>query len=113
MNIKDGHWSEYMEYCKENQLMPSDYGFRRYVKERHTIVLVGGPREEKDVLKVVVKDGCELAFEQYCEENWIFCKAYPIEILKTRYRAECKPEQLKGAEHLIVSVEDMPTLTLS
>lgn len=83
---------------------------------KHTVVVVGGPKEEqaaKDILKVVVKDGCEQDFEKYCEENGIFCRAYPIEVLKTRYRAECRPEQLKGAEHFIVSIEDMPMLTLS
>lgn len=67
----------------------------------------------RDILKVTVKDGCEQAFEKYCKDNDIFCRAYPIEVLKTRYRAECKPEQIKGADYLIVSVEDMPMMTLS
>lgn len=68
---------------------------------------------DRDILKVTVKDGCEQDFENYCKDNNIFCRAYPIEILKTRYRAECKPKQLKGAEMLIVKVEDMPVMTLS
>ena len=65
---------------------------------------------KKNILKVVVKDGCEQEFEKYCKENGIFCRAYPLEILKTRYRAECKPEQLKGAEKFIKSIKDMPIL---
>lgn len=70
-------------------------------------------RREADIFKVVVRDGHEQDFEQYCKENGIFCRAYPMEVLKTRYRVECTPEQLKGAEHIIVSVEDMAILTLS
>lgn len=66
---------------------------------------------KKDILKVVVKDGCEQDFEKYCKENGIFYRSYPLEILKTRYRAECKTEQLKGAENLIISIKDMPTLS--
>lgn len=69
-------------------------------------------KKGKDILKVRVKDGCEKDFEEYCKQNNIFCRAYPLEILKTRYRAECKREQLQGAEHLIISVEDMPRVTL-
>lgn len=68
---------------------------------------------KKDILKVIVKEGHEQDFEKYCKENNIFCRAYPLEILKTRYRAECKQEQLKGAEKFIISIEDMPTLTVS
>lgn len=67
----------------------------------------------KNVLKVTVKDGFERAFEKYCEEKKIFCKAYPIEILKNHYRAECTPGQLEGAKNIITSIEDMPVLILS
>jgi hypothetical protein len=67
---------------------------------------------DRNVLKVTVKDGCEEQFENYCKDKGIFCRAYPIDILKTRYRAECKPEQLKDAEMLIVKIEDMPTMVL-
>lgn len=65
------------------------------------------------ILKVIVKDGCEQDFEKYCKENNIFCKVYPIEILKTRYRAECTFEQLKNAEMFIISIEHMPMMSIS
>lgn len=65
---------------------------------------------QKDILKVIVKDGHEQEFEKYCNDNSIFCRAYPLEILKTRYRVECKPEQLKGAVKFIKNIKDMPTL---
>lgn len=68
---------------------------------------------KKDVLKVRVKNGKENEFENYCKENDIYCRSYPTKSLKSVYRAECKSEQLKGAELLIKSVEDMPKLTLS
>lgn len=68
---------------------------------------------KENILKVILKDGCEQKFEKYCAENNIFCRAYPLEILKTRYRVECKAEQLKGAEMCIKSIRDMPILTAS
>ncbi|WP_077832799.1 hypothetical protein [Clostridium felsineum] len=67
---------------------------------------------KKDVLKVIVKEGRGQDFEKYCKEKGIFCRRYSLEMLKTRYRAECKLEQLKGAEIFIKSVEDMPKATL-
>lgn len=68
---------------------------------------------KQDVLQVTVKSGCEQEFENYCNTHGIFYKSFPIEIPKTIYRAECNPEQLNGAEALIVKIEDMPVLTLS
>jgi hypothetical protein len=67
----------------------------------------------KDILKVHVKDGCELEFEEYCEDHGIFCRVFPSKALKTVYRAECKAWELNGAEKLIKSIEDMPIMKLS
>jgi hypothetical protein len=64
------------------------------------------------VLKVVVKEGFERAFEDYCQEKGIYYKAYPLEILKTRYRVECELTQLIGASRCIVSIREMPKVGL-
>jgi len=81
--------------------------------EHENITNGGGLVMKKNILKVVVFDGCEKEFEEYCKDNNIFCKAYPIRILRTRYRAECNIAQLEGAEIFIKSVENMPTFSVS
>ena len=68
---------------------------------------------DKNVLKVVVKENYEETFEKYCKDNGIFCRAYPLDVLKNVYRAECKPEQLKNAESLILKVGKMLTISVS
>lgn len=68
---------------------------------------------KKDILKVIVKEGFEEQFEAYCKEKNIFCRAYPLEILKDRYRVECKEEELKEVEYIIVSIQDMPRIKIS
>ena len=68
---------------------------------------------KKYTLKVAVKSGCEKYFENYCSRHDIFYKVYPVTVLKTIYRAECKDWQLYAAKEFIKSIEDMPTISLS
>lgn len=63
-------------------------------------------------LKVIVKEGFEKEFEDYCSKNDVFFKVYPLEIFKTRYKVIANENELADIMNIIKSIEPMPIITL-
>lgn len=63
-------------------------------------------------LKVIVKEGFEKEFEEYCLSKDIFFKVYPLEIFKTRYKVNANEKDFDDIMNIIKSIEHMPTVSL-
>lgn len=63
-------------------------------------------------LKVIVKEGFEKEFEDYCTKKDIFFKVYPLEIFKTRYKVNADENDFDDIMNIIKSIEPMPIITL-